>query len=269
MNVDPTDEFQPASVEDAQGDELVRLQAELREYQDLIDELPGIYESKFNQQLRDVAQDIRGLMVERQRLQHQINSFLPEGAGSSSLPPAPTTSASSSLANLRCWLRRRRRGRLALAAAGVAVVLSLPAGLLLRAVHSPPDPVPAPFGTSETSRPSPDVQARPGKAQVSVDQSQAGHQLQIRASGEAWLELRNPDQRLLFEGTLQPGQELTFELLDGMRIRSGRPHFLEISLADQPFMPLGDANDFRLRKLEIPDYDAGAEPESRASDQAS
>jgi hypothetical protein len=269
MNVDPIDESHPALVEAGKVAELARLQAELKEYQDLIEEFSGIYESKFNHRLSDVAQDIRALVVERRRLQHQINSFLPEGTRSSSLPSTATTSSFSPIANLRCWLNALTRGQMALAAAAVAVVLSLPVGLLLRAVHSPSDPEPGLSATFETFAPSPGTPARPGKTQLSAGQFQEGSQLQIRANGESWLELRNPDEQLLFQGTLQPGQKLTFELLDGMRIRSGRPHFLEIALADQPFTPLGVANDFRWRKLSLPDHDAGAEPEPSASDQAS
>ena len=271
MNDDPAAEGHESAPVSIQAEELARLQAELTEYQDLIEELPVIYEAKFNHQVRDVAQDIRNLMDERQRLHQQINACLLGSVESSPAPSVGSPSASSPLAGFRDRFGRLSRGKLALAATSAAVVLSLPISLqLLRPVVRSPDSPPAPSVTPAPASPDASPKASPAAGSPPAAQGQpSAPRLGIRARGEVWLAVRAPDQRPIFEGTLQPGQELTFQLNDGMGIRSGRPHLLDISLANQSFRPLGAANDFRWRTLRHPQTDADARPGPVVRDQAS
>ena len=63
---------------EALGSQVAQAQAELEEYQRLLNELPGIYEGKFRQKLRSVAQEIRQLLNERKALQQQLGQALAE-----------------------------------------------------------------------------------------------------------------------------------------------------------------------------------------------
>ena len=63
---------------EALGSQVAQAQAELEEYQRLLNELPGIYEGKFRQKLRSVDQEIRQLLNERKALQQQLGQALAE-----------------------------------------------------------------------------------------------------------------------------------------------------------------------------------------------
>jgi hypothetical protein len=244
-----------------QENELTRLRAELDEYQDLIDELPAIYETKFSHQLRDVAQDIRTLMDERQRLMQQINHRLQGGMDA---PQADTVSASVR-AGSRHWFTRLQIRPWAFAAGTAALLLSLPLALVLRSQNrATPSPAAAEQATAATTA-AIDVSGEP----QSADSQAVEPRLQLRANGEVWLELRSPDGQLLCVRTLEPGEQLTFPWAQGMRIRSGRPHLLDVSLADQPFAPLGAVNDFSWRTLNLPADHRSGDPKSAILDQAS
>lgn len=260
----PPDFLAPDSEAAEQEQQLAHLRAELEEYQDLIEELPGIYEAKCRHQLRDVAQDIHNLMEERHRLQKQINRCLqadqesPHAAALAGTQPRETFTAPSHSA----WrLRRLSSWQWALAAGVGAIVLAVFAGLLLRArTPKPPGRVAA----------TPDPPAAPVPAESRPAQAPSGQpKLQLRANDDVWLELRSPDNSLVFVSTLKPGQQLAFPFQDGMRLRSGRPHQLEVALNGQPFKPLGIANDFSWRTLRLPERPRGADPETRTSDQPS
>lgn len=247
-----------------QEQQLARLHAELEEYQDLIDAFPGIYEAKFRHQLRDVAQDIRNLMEERHRLQQQINHCL-LADGESSLPAAlakpdlPQSSSHHSLGGWQFWRLWSWRRRL-IAGAG-ALVLVVFAGLLLRGMNQP-----SPGKDAATPRPPAATPPSPTR----LPQAPPGDpQLQLRANDDVWLELRFSDNSQVFVSTLKSGQQLTFPFQDGMRIRSGRPHQLDVALGGQPFTPLGVANDFRWRTLRLPERPRTADPKLRTSDQPS
>jgi hypothetical protein len=54
------------------------------------------------------------------------------------------------------------------------------------------------------------------------------------------------------ESTLRPGEHTSIPLGDGLRIRSGRPHLLEVANADQPFALLAPANDFAWCTIAAP-----------------
>ena len=118
-------------------------------------------------------------------------------------------------------------GQLALAAGVGALALAVPVGL---------------GGWATGDRPAPEAPASAGQSPPT-----ASPELRLRAKGELWLELRSLTNQPVLETTLRPGQQTAVPLGDGLRIRSGRPHLLEVAVADQPFAPLAPANDFAWR----------------------
>ncbi len=223
-------------------EELAAASAQLEEYQRLIDEMPGIYEVKFSSQLHDVAQDIRLLMQERHGLQQQLRHCL-EGQAVS--PELVVSSHSMSLWRLSAFMAGAQRTlvrlklwQLSVVAASSTLALALLVYLAVQAFkgHSPPVAQPV---SSQPRSISPG--SAPGTPQPSVPQ------LRLRARGEVWLEMRSLNHTLVLESTLQPGQIISIPLGDGLRIRSGRPHLLDVAQPDQPFAPLAAANDFSWR----------------------
>ena len=249
---------QPDAAPVEQDQLLLALRAELEEYQHLIEEIPGIYEAKFAQQVHVLAQDIQRLLEERQHLQRLLLRGLQEQVDPSALPPpAPAEAASRSfpgLALMRRWLRSRSRWQLVLALAAATLV---PAGLVLRASKAPS----APARSTASSQSIPGREPAP-VAPAQVPQPSAQPVLRLRAKGEVWLKLLGADQRPLFVGTMRPGQQRSFPFTEGLAIRSGRPHLLEIAVGSQPFAPLGPANDFSWRTLTLPPGDRNSPPAS-------
>lgn len=251
----------PNELFNALDDELTAARSQLEDYQQLIDEIPGIYEAKFAQQVHVVAQDIHRLNEERQHLQRQILHGLQEQADPSALPPPAAAWAASrsfpELAAMRRWLQSRPRGLLALALFAAALGLAVPAGLVLRASKAPS----APARSTASSQSIPGREPAP-VAPAQVPQPSAQPVLRLRAKGEVWLKLLGADQRPLFVGTMRPGQQRSFPFTEGLAIRSGRPHLLEIAVGSQPFAPLGPANDFSWRTLTLPPGDRNSPPAS-------
>lgn len=207
---------------------------ELEEYQRLIDELPQIFEDKFGSQVRALAQEIALLTDERHRLQLLIQDCIQADAV---LPPV-RSSAGDSLPlgwqGPQRWLGCLPFRTFTLVAAGsLSVVLAV--GLAWHATKGRPTP-----GSQPARR-----QNQPAISQAPVVAPRSDvPKLRLRPRDEVWLELRSADNQLVFVGTLNRGQTLTFPYSDGMRIRSGRPHQLDLSLAEKPFKPLGVLNDF-------------------------
>ena len=76
--------------------------------------------------------------------------------------------------------------------------------------------------------------------------------LRVRARDEVWFEIRSQDDELVYTNTFEPGQERSFALGKGMRIRSGRPHLLDVAVGSQPFAPLGVLNDHDWHTIQAP-----------------
>jgi hypothetical protein len=239
MTGESSDSDQPGPAPADQDQQLLTLKAELEKYQDLIDEIPSLYEAKFRYRVQDVAQDIRRLMEERQSLQEQIHHCLEGQAAPAPLPTATNTRpgrrALAALAAAKRWIRRLPRWQLALAAGAGVLALALPVGLHRWVRKGRPAPV-----APAVSNP-----AQPASQPLPVDPPQ----LRLRAKGEVWLELRSLTNQPVLEATLRPDEHTSIPLGDGLRIRSGRPHLLEVAIADQPFAPLAPANDFAWRTI--------------------
>ncbi len=240
--------------------ELAAASAQLEEYQRLIDEMPGIYEVKFGSQLRDLAQDIRLLMQERHDLQQQLQHCLEGQAPSADLVMSSQPRSSWPLSTLAPGAQRRlvnlKAWQLALAAAASTLTLPFLIDLATRGRKGPSPPLLQPV-PSETKSNIPRTPAPVGSPPASIPQ------LRLRARGEVWLELRSLNDTSVFQGTLQQGQELSLPLGEGLRIRSGRPHLLDIALPGQSFSPLAAANNYSWRTF------AGAGPGVRPSERPS
>ncbi|MFQ6537774.1 RodZ domain-containing protein, partial [Aphanothece stagnina] len=237
--------------------QLTRAQAELAEYQAMLDELPAIYETKFRHQLQVLAQDIRRLMDERRALQEQLAATLPAAEPQPALPPATTDLAavptpprrprSLRLKRWRRGLRRRwetiraaaahlpssvapprwptlplpRRGRLPLlvlgTVGGVALLVVL-ADVGLRRLKAP------------TQAPGPSL--RPSTAVPAANPStprRADQDLLLRARGESWVQVEKLDGEVVYTNTLQEGDLQRIRLRDGLKVRSGRPDLLDVA----------------------------------------
>ena len=206
---------------EALGSQVAQAQAELEEYQRLLNELPGIYEGKFRQKLRSVAQEIRQLLDERKALQQQVGQALAEtrqpkllsaSGAASEFPDHPKTQIWTKLQIPR--FRRPPKLRLIGICTGTALVL-VGAALVIPSLFS--DRSPAPNGSTSI-------------------------QLQARG-GESWVLVEDLKGRQVFDGILQPGAPKRFLLAQGLRLRSGRADLLFIAMGDAVPKPLGEVGD--------------------------
>jgi hypothetical protein len=200
---------------------------ELEEYQRMIDDLPGIYEAKFGSRVHALAKEIRCLTEERHRLHLQIECCIQAEA----LLLSSSASAEESLppSRQRFWRSAPWLPPVAVAAVslGLVVVLGLTWQALKGRPTSQPPAVPPQTQPASSAAPRP---VRP--------------ELRLRARDEVWVELHSADNRVLFAKTLLPGQTHAVPFVDGIRIRSGRPHLLDVAVGDQPLAPLGALNDY-------------------------
>lgn len=217
--------------------ELDRVKAELEEYQGLIEELPSIYEGKFQNQLRDVAQDIRRLLDEQQGLQQQIDRAL-QGAPAEpdhELPESePLPSGSDFEASRNPWLLVLWSVLTALAVAGGVAAF----GLWNRA-RAPQIATPGPPDV-EASLPAPEPAPAPEAPESEAAEAPLGpDSLRLRAQGECWVEVQTLDGRRVFMATLQEGEQRRLALGDGLRLLAGRPDLLELAIGTGDFSTLG------------------------------
>lgn len=221
--------------------ELDRVKAELEDYQALIEELPSIYEGKFQHQLRDVAQDIRRLLDERQSLQQQINRAL-QGApaetdhqlpASEPEPPGSDYEASRPPGLLVLWSVLT-----ALAVAGGVMAFGIwnrarapqiatPGSPEAESLAPAPEPDPDPAAASDAS------QSEDPDAPLGPDS------LRLRAQGACWVEVQTLDGERMFMATLQEGEQRRLALGDGLRLMAGRPDLLELAIGTGDFSTLG------------------------------
>lgn len=245
---------QPDSIDDLEQD-LNRVRAELDEYQELIEELPSIYEGKFRHQLQTVAQDIRRLLDEQQALQEQIHHALaPSGPQPEALPASPATpiglprqaqdpleTAQGGLAlvaRIRRGLQRSggpdssspsRLVLLAMATALVAAALAASVGVMRRA-RSPQPASPAEPSLAE--------QARPPGSQADSPAEEATA-LRLRFNGECWIEAQTLDGETILATTFQQGDVRSLPLGQGLRLLAGRPDLVQVAVGDDEFRTLG------------------------------
>ena len=237
---DPVDE-QTARL-GALESQVAEAQAELEQYQRLLNELPGIYEGKFRQKLRSVAQEIRQLLNERKALQQQLGQalaetkqpkLLPQSGAASEVLDHPKAQISTNLQISR--FRRLPKLRLIGLCTGTALVL-VGAALGIPSLISSPSASPR----GGTSLPSPQAPPVP-KAPTTI-------QLQARG-GESWVLVEDLKGRQVFSAILKPGELKRFPLAQGLRLRSGRPNQLFIAVSDAVPKPLGGVGDLDWVKI--------------------
>lgn len=225
-------------------EQLVQAQSELEDYQRLLGDLPGIYEDKFRQKVRSVAQEIRHLLDERKALQNQVAHALEQAKEVRSLPapgnvdgelvspppspPAPPQPAPMGWSDVRLPRFPVVLVRLGIGVFLVLVVLGLQALLTRRMAPSPPT----------TTPPRPAVQpAAPGTASVTG-------RLTLQASGgQSWVLVEDLKGAKVFDAILEPGQSQVLSIGSGLRLRSGRPDLLLMGLNGQPAKRLGGVSD--------------------------
>ncbi len=249
--------------------ELQRVKAELEEYQGLIEELPSIYEGKFHHQLRDVAQDIRRLLDERQALQRQIDHALEGGPEAMALPEATTAMAEERRPDTpfldadeagEAPAARNAQPRLILlsaltmlAVAGLVGALGLWIRSRAPQLATPAEvEAPAPEPAAEASAPGPDAETPAA--------TPSPGSLRLRARGDCWVEVQTLDGRRLFMGMLIGDEERSLALGEGLRLLAGRPDLLEVAAGTDDFRTLGS-----IEAVEWTTFVPPAAPERPAS----
>lgn len=237
--------------------ELTQAQAELEQYQGLLNELPGIYEDKFRQKVRSVAEDIRHLLDERQALQEQVSralvqsrqpEALPPAAASAPIAPPPPTkrwsdvrlprfqsTSSDAVPPRRPPFKRWSLGRGLLGGRQMGVVLGSGVVLTLLVLGLPQllsrRVVPAAGGPP-----------LPGAGQRLSPPIPARLRLQARG-GQSWVLVERLVGGKVLDTLLEPGQIKVLPLGAGLRIRSGRPDLLYLSVGTARPEPLGTVSD--------------------------
>ena len=247
MSLQPPDHSDSSSLGPLPGDEqaarletleaqVAEAQAELEEYQRLLNELPEIYEGKFRQKLRSVAQEIRQLLDERKALQQQVGHALAETKQPKLLPSSGAASEFPDHPKAKTWTklqipRFKRLPKLRLMGLSAAAALGLVgAALVIASLFSSRSLAPR-GGASIRSSQSPQV----ASANTTI-------QLQARG-GESWVLVEDLKGRPVFDGILQSGEPKRFPLAQGLRLRSGRADLLFVAVGDALPKPLGDVGD--------------------------
>jgi hypothetical protein len=236
--------------------QVAEAQAALEQYQGLLSELPGIYEDKFRQKVRSVAEDIRHLLDERKALQEQVTRALLQPRAPGALPPAavvepvsapaprkwsevrlprfpsPSSGASSGgrpplpRPTFRLRFPKTSPVGVALGAGLVPALLALGLSQLLSRCVVPVDG-------------SPPV---PAAGQRPVLASPASLRLEARGA-QSWVLVERLGGGKVYDAILEPGQTQELDLGTGLKIRSGRPDLLYVGVGSAPPKPLGRVSD--------------------------
>ena len=222
--------------------QVAEAQAELEKYQCLLNELPGIYEEKFRQKVRSVAEDIRHLLDERKALQEQLSLGLVQPRSPEALPPAAAVSLTP---DSRSWsyLRLPRfqlpytaipsfglpnRLQLGMIFGGgvalVLLVLGLPSLLNRRSL---------PLGGTPSAPLDRERSPLPTAASLRV----------MARGGQSWVQVERLGGGILYNAILEPGQSKDLPLGSGLKIRSGRPDLLYVGVGITPAERLGAVDD--------------------------
>ena len=210
--------------------------AELEEYQRLLNELPEIYEGKFRQKLRSVAQEIRQLLDERKALQQQLGHALAETTQQKQLPVSGSAFEIPDQPKAQIWTKlpiprfKRLPNLRLLGFSASAALLLIGAALVIPSLFSSRELAPR-GGASIRSPQSPPVASTPTTIQ-----------LQARG-GESWVLVEDLKGEQVFDVILQPGAPKRLPLGQGLRLRSGRADLLFVSVGNAAPKSLGGVGD--------------------------
>ncbi|MBE9154377.1 DUF4115 domain-containing protein [Cyanobium sp. LEGE 06113] len=255
--------------------ELERAKAELVEYQTLINEIPSIYETKFRQQVQLLALEIRRLLEERRCLHQQLPAgqlSLAESPAPPAVPSSPRPEVTADAAparsdllpprrtrRLRIGLRRRWRSatrrlslrqQLPLLMTTTTAVVLLVVGVdsLGRRGQDALSAGPS-IGSRVDSKPASNVQAEgadsatPSPNDPPVSPKPGTQDLRLKADGPCWVEVETVSGRVVLAELLNKGDQRSFPLGTGLRVRAGRPDHLGVAAAgDDDFRPLAAIN---------------------------
>lgn len=234
--------------------QVTEAQAELEKYQGLLNELPGIYEDKFRQKVRSVAEDLRHLLDERKALQEQVSRALLQPRAPEALLPAAAVlpalaprswsyvrfprfqSPSSNAPSPRRPLLSRLAFRFSIPNGrqrGVALGAGLVLALLVLGL---------PQLLSRRSGPAAGGPPASAGGQPSPVATSANLRLEARG-GESWVLVERVEGGTVYDTILEPGQSKVLPLGSGLKIRSGRPDLLYVGVGSQRSEPLGDVSD--------------------------
>jgi hypothetical protein len=237
----------PEAIEDLER-QVAEAQAELERYQGLLNELPGIYEDKFRQKVRTVAQDVRRLLDERNALQAQVSRSLGQLQELQALPPVlevecrpkaslprfrtPPTTAEFvpgpriSWPSLRFHIPRGRLWALSLAG-GFGIALLLIFGLQFLANRRTASRVGS-LAPIERSR-------IPVSAAATLS-------LQARG-GQSWVSVESLAGGKVYDAILDSGESKVLPLGGGLRVRSGRADLLFVTVGSESPRAMGGVSD--------------------------
>ena len=226
--------------------QVAKAQAELEEYQRLLNDLPGIYEDKFRQAVRSLAQNVRNLLDERNALQAQVSRALAQAQERLALPPAqeaelvtptegrpevglprfriplPVVESVQALRvswpSLRCHIPRGRLWAWSLAGGfGIALLLIFGRQFLANQRSASRDGIAAPIERSRI----------PSSAAATLS-------LQARG-GQVWVLVESLSGGRVYDAFMEKGESKVLPLGTGLRIRSGRADLLFVSIgSDSP-----------------------------------
>lgn len=221
--------------------------AELKEYQRILNDLPAIYEEKFRQNLRSVAQDLRQLLDERKSLQVLVSNALVQARDSPQLlvsdkgSSAETRSRISpqikladelasfrfqALFNLFGELNGKRKALLFIVTGSAFLVATIIAGAHISG-----------------SRQIEAISKRVGSSSQS-DEMLSKVSLRLQAiGGQSWVLVEDLDGNIVLDTILEPGYSKFLSAKKGFRVRSGRPDLLMSEVDMTPPKWLGKISD--------------------------
>lgn len=101
------------------------------------------------------------------------------------------------------------------------------------------------LGNKPITQPPPAFPAKqpggPATASTAADPPAAPAMLRLKSTEQSWIQVRQSDGKVIFEGTLTGEQR--FPLGPGLEVMAGRPHAVLAALGDGPARPLGRVND--------------------------
>ncbi|MCX5951191.1 MAG: DUF4115 domain-containing protein [Cyanobacteria bacterium] len=87
----------------------------------------------------------------------------------------------------------------------------------------------------------------PATASTAADPPAAPATLRLKSTEQSWIQVRQRDGKVIFEGTLTGEQR--FPLGQGLEVMAGRPHAVLAALGDGPARPLGTVDDLSWHRF--------------------